>query len=45
MEGAGSPSPEIQDWYLKDNFPNMLSKTSLDFISDLGVNDHGHYDR
>ena len=46
MEGGGSPSPEIQDCYLKKNiFPNMLSNTSLDFISEIEVNDHRHYDR
>ena len=42
MEGVKSPSPEIQDCYLKSIFPNMLSNTSLDFISDMGVTDHRH---
>ena len=40
-----SPSPEILDCYLKNIFPNMLSNRSLDFISDMGVNDHKHYSR
>ena len=31
--------------YLKKNYPNMLSNTSLDFISDMGVTDHNYYDR
>ena len=26
-------------------FPNMLLNTSLDFISDMEVTDHKHYDR
>ena len=37
MEGVRSVSPEIQDCYLKNFFPSMLSITSLDFISDIGV--------
>ena len=45
MEGVRSPSPEIQDCYLKDIFPSILSNTSLDFISDMGVTDDRHYDR
>ena len=45
MEGVRSPSPEIQDCYLEKIFPSMLSNTSLDFILDMGVTDHRHYDR
>ena len=30
---------------LKNVFLNMLSNTFLDFISDMGVTDHRHYDR
>ena len=45
MEGVRSLSPEIQDFYLKNVFPNMLSNTSLDFISDMGVTNHRHYDQ
>ena len=45
MEEVRSPSPEIQDCYLKNMFPNKLSNTSLDFISDMEVTDHKHYDR
>ena len=33
------------DCYLKNVFPNMLSNTFLDIISDIGVTDHRHYDR
>ena len=29
----------------KNIFPNMLSNTSPDFISDMEVTDHRHYDR
>ena len=45
MEGVRSFSPEIQVYYLKYIFPNMLSNTFSDFISDMGVTDHRHYDR
>ena len=45
MEGVRSPSPEIQDYYLKNIFPNMSSDTSLDFISGMGLTDHRHYDQ
>ena len=45
MEGVRSPSPEIYDCYLKDIFPNILPNTSSDFISDMGVTYHRHYDR
>ena len=41
MEEVRSPSPETQDWYLKNIFSDMLSNT-LDFISDMGVTDHKH---
>ena len=34
MERARSPSSEIWDSYLKNNFPNMLSKTDHDNIID-----------
>ena len=44
MKGVKSRSPEIQDCYLKNIFPSMLLNTSLDFISDMGVTDHRHYD-
>ena len=44
MEGARLPSPEIQDWYLKNIFPNKLSGTFSDFIPDMGVSDHRHFD-
>ena len=44
MEEARSLSPEIQDCYLKNIFPNVISNTSRDFISDMGVTDHKHYD-
>ena len=44
MERVRSPSPEMQDCYLKKIFPIMLSSTSLDFILDMGVTDHRHYD-
>ena len=37
MEGVRSPSPEIYNCYLKTIFPNMLSNTFLDFITDMGV--------
>ena len=45
MEGVRSPSPEIWDCYLKNIFPNMVSNTSLDFVSDIGVTNHKQYDR
>ena len=45
MEGVRSPSPEMLDCYLKNIFSKMLSNTSLDFISDMGVTYHRHYDR
>ena len=35
-----SPSPEIEDCYLKNIFPNMLSSISLDFISNMEVTDN-----
>ena len=38
-----SPSPEIEDCYLKNIFPNMLSSIPLDFISNMEVTDHKHY--
>ena len=44
MEGFSSLSPEVQDCYLKDIFPNMLSNNFSDFILDMGVTDHRHYD-
>ena len=44
MEGVRSPSPEIQDCYFKNIFPNMLPDTSSGFISDIGVTDHRNYD-
>ena len=44
MEGVWLPSPEIQDCYLKNIFPNMLPNTSLDFNLDMGLTDHRHYD-
>ena len=40
MEGLRSPTPEIQNCYLKKHFPNMLTNTS-----DMGVTDHRHYDQ
>ena len=36
------PGPEIWDCYLKNIFPNLLSKIFSDFISDMGVTDHKH---
>ena len=45
MEGVRLPSPEIQDCYLKNIFPNMMSNTSPDYISDMEVTDHRYYDR
>ena len=45
MKGVRSSSPEIQDCFLKNIFPNMVSNTSLDFTSDIGETDHRHYDR
>ena len=44
MEEVKSPSPEIQDCYLKNIFPKMLSNMSLDFILDMGVTDYKHFD-
>ena len=44
MEEVRSLSREIWDWYLKSIFLNILSNTTLDFISDMGVTDHKHYD-
>ena len=44
-EGIRSPSPEIQDYYLKNIFPSMFSNTYSDFISDMVVTDHTQYDR
>ena len=35
MEEARSSRPEIQDCYLQNIFLNMLSNTTLDFISDM----------
>ena len=45
MEEVRLPNPEIWNCHLKNIFPNMLSNTSLDFISDMGVTDHKHNDR
>ena len=45
MEWVRSPSPEIYDCYLKNIFSNLLSNTFSDFIPDMGVTDHRHYDR
>ena len=45
MERVMSLSPEIQICYLKNIFPNMLPNTTLDFIYDMGVTDHRHYNR
>ena len=45
MEGVRSLFPEIQGCYLKNIFPNILSNTSSDFVSDMGVTYHIHYDR
>ena len=45
MEEVLSPSPEILDCYLKIIFTIMLSNKSLDFISDMGVTAHKHYER
>ena len=39
------PMSDEHPHYVKNIFPNMLSNTFLDFISDTGVTDHGHYDR
>ena len=39
MKKVRLPSPEIQDRHLKKKFPNMLSNTYLDFISDIEVTD------
>ena len=44
MEEVRWPSPEILGCYLKNIFPNILSNTFLDFISDVGVTDHKEYD-
>ena len=45
MEGVRSPSPEIQNCYSKNKkFPNILSNIFSDFISDMEVTDHRHYD-
>ena len=43
MEGVRSPSPETKNSFLKNFFLDMLSNTSFDFISDMGVTDHRHY--
>ena len=45
MAAVRSPSPEIQGWYLNNIFPNMLPNTFSDFISDMGVTVHRHYNR
>ena len=45
MELLRSPSPGAQDYYFKKSFPNMLSNTVSDFISDMGVTYQRHYDR
>ena len=45
MERVMLPSLEIKDRYLKSIFPNLLSNTFSDFISDTGVTDHRHYDQ
>ena len=39
-EGGWAPWPP---WLLRHC--NMVSNTFLDFISDIGVTDHRHYDR
>ena len=44
MDGVRSPGSEIKNCYLKTLFPNMLSNTSSNFISDTGVTDHKYYD-
>ena len=44
MNGVRWPNPGIKAYYLKYIFPNMLSNTSLDFISGIGVTDYTHYD-
>ena len=45
MEEVRSSSPEKQDCHLKNVFRNMLSNTTLDFISDMDVTDYKHYDQ
>ena len=46
VEGVRSPSPEIFDSYLKNSFQiPYVVKHFLDFISDMGVTEHRHYDR
>ena len=45
IEGVRLHSPEIYDCHLTNIFPHMLSKTYLDFISDMGLTDHIHNDR
>ena len=45
MERVRSPNPKIQDCYLKNFFPNLLSSTFSDFIPDMRLTDHRHYDR
>ena len=44
MERVRSPSPVMQDYYLKNIFSNMFSNTFF-FISDMRVTDHRRYDR
>ena len=44
MEGVRMSGPEIMDCLFKNIFSNMLPNTSWDFISDMEVNDHRHYD-
>ena len=44
-ERVRSPSPEIQNYYLENIFPNLLWNTSSDFIPDMRVTDQRHYDR
>ena len=47
MDRSRLPSRELQDCYLKNIFPNKLSLliSFSDFISDMGVTDHRHYDQ
>ena len=40
MEEVKSPTPEKR---FKDDFSNMLSSASRNFISDMEVTDHKHY--
>ena len=45
MEGVRLPSPEVQDCYPKNVFPNVLSNTFSDFISDMEVYYQKHKDQ